>query len=330
MRKQLGQSMTEYLVVVGVTGAGLLAATTDVSKLFDNVHRSYSTQSSEMNKVQIYSNPKLQENEVVREDDDGDDGDEIPDTPVPVPEQEYPPYVESVFDEFGNLIGHVKDGYLVDASGEQVATCMRSASGQCSFVDANGNSVFNGATTNTEWVDDDGKPLVLQALTNSAGQVMGFAYLYNGQYHDASSRKRLDPQPSGLTAVQTRPVISYDENGKAFSSGHAINGLIYSESSILSPAGKDFSTAMVASGELVGVVYQTAPSATWSQYKPCLVVPLGWSNNFSSGATLSAGEAANFNNPQPGTSYINSEAASCQGRSTVTLDSSTSNWTLSK
>ena len=68
--RQLGQSMTEYMVVLGVTGAALLAATGDVTTLFDNVKRSYSTQSSEMNKVQHYDGYKVRFNENDAEDED--------------------------------------------------------------------------------------------------------------------------------------------------------------------------------------------------------------------------------------------------------------------
>ena len=56
MKPQRGQSMTEYLVVLGVTGAALLLAGNDVERLFDNVRSSYKSYSSEMNKVQLYNN----------------------------------------------------------------------------------------------------------------------------------------------------------------------------------------------------------------------------------------------------------------------------------
>ena len=84
MKPQRGQSMTEYLVVLGVTGAALLLAGNDVERLFDNVRSSYKCYSSEMNKVQLYNN------EAVRfldpsPDDGFDDGQ--PESPPPTEPQ---------------------------------------------------------------------------------------------------------------------------------------------------------------------------------------------------------------------------------------------------
>src|SRR5690606_34922335 len=90
--RQLGQSMTEYMVVLGVTGAALLAATTDVSNLFDNVQRGYRTQSSEMNKVQQYDRYKVSFNANEPGDGDYDDGDTPPadDTELPDVDEQLP------------------------------------------------------------------------------------------------------------------------------------------------------------------------------------------------------------------------------------------------
>jgi hypothetical protein len=328
MKKQLGQSMTEYLVVLGVTGVGLLAATSDVSTLFSNVQQSYQTQSSEMNKVQIYSNPKLQQVETEREEGDGDDGEEVPNTPPKNPDADYPPVLESVYDEFGNFIGYIKEGVLVDNKGKELATCVRDYSGQCKFVNADGDTIYDGAITDPQWVDDDGKPLPLLALSKG-GAVVGFAYLYNDKYHDASTRKRLSPQPTNLSAVQTRRISSYGEDGKPFFSGYEANGLIYSEGTVLSGNTQDFSTAKKIEGELVSVEFadSSRPSNEPKKYKPCVVAKHNWSTSIPAGTNVAGfiGDPL-FANPS---SYIDTTSAGCNGRHTVRLEANGS-WTLLK
>ncbi len=320
--------MTEYLVVLGVTGAGLLAATSDVSALFANVQQSYQTQSSEMNKVQIYNNPKLQIIETEREEGDGDDGEDVPNTPPNNPEADFPPVLESVYDQSGNFIGYVKDGVLVDNNGKDLATCVRDFSGQCTFVGADGKPIYDGAVTDAQWVDDDGKPLPLLALSRG-GAVVGFAYLYKDKYHDASTRKRLSPQPSNLSAVQTRRVSSYDADGKPFSSGYEANGLIYSESTVLSGNTQDFSTEKKIEGELVTVEFvdPSLPTNDPKKYKPCVVAKHNWSTSTSAGSNVPGlwGDPL-FSNPS---SYIDTTSAGCNGRHTVRLETDGS-WTLVK
>lgn len=328
MRKQLGQSMTEYLVVLGVTGAGLLAATSDVSTLFANVQQSYQTQSSEMNKVQIYNNPKLQIVETEREEGDGDDGEEVPNTPANNPEADYPPVLESVYDQSGNFIGYIKDGMLVDNDGKELATCVRDFSGQCTFAGADGEPLYDGAVTDAQWVDDDGKPLPLLALSRG-GAVVGFAYLYKDKYHDAQTRKRLSPQPTNLSAVQTRRVSSYDGDGKPFSSGYEASGLIYSDSTVLSGNTQDFSSEKKIEGELVTVEFAdpTRPANNPKKYKTCVVAKNNWSTGTTVGDTV-PGLLGNplFTNPS---SFIDTTSAGCNGRQTVRLETDGS-WTRVK
>ncbi|TBV09022.1 hypothetical protein DNK34_03580 [Pseudomonas dryadis] len=311
--------MTEYLVVLGVTGAALLAASSDVSLLYDNVRGSYANQSSEMNKVQRYDNQAFRYSEADRpiENDEGD-----PEDPVveETPEQQYPPFVEEVYDANGNPIGVIKDGYLLDEQGNQVAICQRDNTGGCIFLDSQGNVIdlLNGASLVTRWVDDQGNELVLQALT-SGGQVMGFAYLYNGKYYNATTLKLLNPQPTGLAAVNTRKVLTYDSDGKAFMSGYEANGLIYSASDVLSAEGSHYDRAMSISGELLTVDFATQqPDAAWQRFKPCLVLPHNWSDAIDSGDIVPASIKQQLDRPPAETSFIDADTSSCNGRTRVT------------
>ncbi|KRW61326.1 hypothetical protein [Pseudomonas sp. TTU2014-080ASC] len=320
MKKQLGQSMTEYLVVLGVTGAALLAATTDVTELFGNVQDSYRIQSSEMNKVQIYGSPKFQTGTPTRDEGDGDDGDDTPEVPVNNPVADYPPVITTVFDSTGQAVGTLdRNDKLVDENGKEIAWCRRKTEGpdvgQCEFVDLETNEVIPGYTTGSEWADDQGNPLQLHALSRN-GAVVGFAYFYNDNYYDAVSRKRLDPQPTNLTGVATRPVISLDENGKPFISGREASGYIYSEGSVQEST-QDFSQTKKIEGELVTLEYENPqlPISEPNKYKPCVVTKNNWSTGTTSGMlnTFGFGDQL-FLNPS---SYVDSSSADCNGGKTV-------------
>ncbi|WXL25583.1 hypothetical protein WG219_20160 [Ectopseudomonas mendocina] len=331
MRKQLGQSMTEYLVVLGVTGAALLAATTDVTELFDNVQDSYHTQSSEMNKVQLYGNPKFQTSTAIRDEGDGDDGDRSPETPVDIPPPDYPPVITTVFDASGQAVGKLdRNNRLIDENGKEIAWCRPITTpgpnyGQCEFVDTETGEVIDGYSTGSEWADDDGNPLQLLALSRG-NAVVGFAYLYNDNYYDAVSRKRLDPQPTNLTAVQTRPVISLDGNGKPFISGREANGFIYTESSVQTDT-QDFSKTKTIEGELVTVIFENSqlPISEPKKYKPCVVTENNWSTGMNSSLlnTFGLGDQL-FLQPS---SYVDTSSADCRTSKTVVLKTD-GNWEL--
>lgn len=335
--RQFGQSMTEYLVVLGVTGAALLAATTDVTTLFDNVDRSYRTQSSEMSKVQLYNSQKVRFNENGAPGENFDDGDTPPPDNEALPEPALP-YIELVYDAQGNLLGEMKDGYLVDEQGNSLAFCKRTASGECVFVDENGNIVFPDATTNPKWVDDDGNELPMMALT-SGGKVYGFAYLYRNKFYSAADRKLLDPQPSGMTAKPMRTVMDLDANGVPQLTGYELDGQLYSlkATTQLKPT---FDKALdPEKEELVSVAFTTAPNANWQGYKPCLVMPKDWNANIASNAQLSGAWEDKFNKPSQRLSiggirgaggFIDASATECRGASTVTHDPATGKWTLTK
>ena len=321
MRKQLGQSMTEYLVVLGVTGAALLAATTDVTNLFSNVQDSYRTQSSEMNKVQIYGSPKFQTNPITREEGDGDDGDTPQDVPVNNPTRDYPPVISMVFDSTGKEVGTLNENNeVVDQAGNVVGTCKRITEGpkigQCEFVDPDTGQPIDGWTIDSQWVDDQGNPLQLHALSRGQ-EVVGFAYFYNNNFYDSVTRKRLDPQPTNLSSVQTRPVTTLDGSGKPFISGREANGYIYSESSVQLNT-QDFSTAKKIEGELVTVTFEDPqlPLSDPKKYKPCVVTENKWNNNMPGFLlNMGAGDELFLNRIR----YIDVPAEGCNGRNSVTL-----------
>lgn len=339
--RQLGQSMTEYLVVLGVTGAALLAATTDVTTLFDNVKRGYSTQSSEMNKVQQYDRYKVSFNANADEDEDFDDGDTPPadDTELPDADAQLPT-IEMIYDANGKLLGQMNGDMLVDAAGNILAWCQRTETGDCVFVDENGNIIYGGASGTRLWVDEDGKELPLMALT-SGGKIYGFAYLYKNKYYSASTRELLSPQPTGMTAKPMRRVVELDSKGVPQTAGYELGGKLYSLKSTLSTS-KTFTEPVDSEGtELVTVKFTNLPNSDWEGYSPCLVMPGGWSD--SNGLTNANGELVSavflkkFNDPSirlDGVSgFVNGASASdCGGSSTVTYtyDPVLSTWTLTK
>jgi hypothetical protein len=336
--RQFGQSMTEYLVVLGVTGAALLATTTDVGKLFDSVHNNYQAQSSEMNKVQLYNSHKVRfsENESTENFDDGDTPPAAPDAPQDAPAL---PSVEFVYDKYGKPIGQMDGDTLLDEAGNIIAWCQRSPTGDCVFVDEKGNIILGGATSGRTWVDDEGNELPLQALT-SGGKVLGFAYLYKNRYYSAADRKPLDPQPTGLTAKPMRTVKDI-KDGKPQVAGYELSGNFYSiaQTLVLKPS---FDKALDSEKkELVTVQYSAAPSSKWDGYSPCLVMPSGWSDLITDGSQLSGAWEKKFNDPSirigslgaigEGTGgYIDSPASACGGATTVTLDPASGKWIFSK
>lgn len=335
--RQFGQSMTEYLVVLGVTGAALLAATNDVTTLFDNVDRSYRTQSSEMSRVQLYNSQKVRFNENGAPGENFDDGDTPPPHNEALPNPALP-FIELVYDTQGNLLGEMMDGYLVDEQGNPLAFCKRTESGECVFVDKDGNIVFPGASTNPKWVDDDGNDLSMMALT-SGGKVYGFAYLYRNKFYSAADRKLLDPQPSGMTAKPMRKVMDLDANGVPQLTGYELNGQLYSLTAATQLQPTFDKPLDPEKEELVSVVFATAPNANWQGYKPCLVMPKDWNANLASNAPLSGAWENKFNNPAQRLSiagirgaggFIDASASECRGASTVTHDPATGSWTLTK
>lgn len=336
--RQLGQSMTEYLVVLGVTGAALLAVTTDVTRIFDTVKDGYAAQSREMNKVQLYNSQKVRFNDNPPSDEDFDDGDTPPpyDEELPDPGDQLPS-VEIVYDQHGNQIGRMDGDMLVDEAGNILAWCQRNDAGDCTFVDANGNEVFPGAGSQRHWVDENGNPLPMMAIL-SGSRVVGFAYFYKGRYYSAYDRKLLDPQPTGVSHKPMRTVVDLGDSGPEVV-GYELNGRIYALKQTLVANPTFDSEQSTEKAELVSVYFAAPPSAKWNGYKPCLLMPSGWNDLLNNGEQLSGEWEKKFNDPSRRLDlgpikgvggFIDATPAGCGGASSVTFDAATGKWTLSK
>lgn len=336
--RQRGQSMTEYLVVLGVTGLTLLAATTDVGELFDNVHRSYTAQSSEMSKVQLYKSQKVRFNENPSGNDDFDDGDTLPPHTPELPDaDEQLPYIEWVHDSDGNLLGKMSGDTLLDDDGNIIAWCERTVTGDCVFKDEKGNLIFIGATGNRQWVDEDGNELPLVALT-SGGQVYGFAYQYKDKLYSAHDRKLLNPQPTSFKPEPMRRILSYDAQGVAQTEGYELDGAFYSHQATLAPP--DFDEAIGTEAKELVTVINPPATDQWQGYPPCLVMPRGWRNSLGNpledpeSNRLTGVWEEKFNDPSLRLAsggvggFINAIEGECGGASTVIRDPATGSWTL--
>ncbi|CDZ95494.1 hypothetical protein [Pseudomonas saudiphocaensis] len=255
--RQLGQSMTEYLVVLGVTGAVLVATLTDVENIFDAVHDNYATQSREMNRVQLYDSHRVRYSEVVpgEDYDDGSTEGSQPDIELPVAS-----LPTGIFDELGNLIG-IQDGdRYVDKNGETVATC--DLTGLC--VDGNGNPV--SATP----IDAGGNALTLQALYDAQGNLLGFAYYHNGGYYHPGSYRPMT-LPSGVTVDKREPSNTLYVGDSKQPAGFESRGKIYGLASVYAQTDLRAGGLNASAEQLLSVAYATPP-AGWENLSPCVVM----------------------------------------------------------
>ena len=318
MKKQLGQSMTEYLVVLGVTGAALLLAGNDVERLFDNVRSSYKSYSSEMNKVQLYNN------EAVRfldpsPDDGFDDGQ--PESPPPTepqqPVNDKLAALDEVYDANGVYVGRLANKKLIDSDGKEIGRDDSVGLSQINLVDLNGQALYPGFSIRQVYVDSTGKPLVLQALANASGEVLGFAYLKDSKYYNAFTGNALSKQPQGLTPIPTRDVLPY-------AAGYEANGLVYAWDDALGMASSAFTSPRKIIGELVSLYLTPATEAAWSKHSLCIVRPYGWAAEQVSplpaaGASVVIGSNVytQFSAPDAQVSYLDSAADACKARFSV-------------
>ena len=262
MRAQRGQSMVEYLVVLGVTGAVLIATLTDVGNIFDSVHNNYSTQSREMMRVQLYDSHRVRYSSAAPVED-YDDGSPEPSNPdYQLPAAELP---MGLFDEFGELIGRYQDGVYVNDQGEVIATC--NELGVC--VDNDGNAV------SARPVGYNGKELPLLALYDSNGNMLGFAYFNNGHYYHPISFRGLTLD-SGVVIDSRKEVkrifygtaqdeVGYESEGRIYSRAQA-----FQQPNIISASQRPTAQAE----QLLRLVWPTgAGPANWDpRIAPCVVM----------------------------------------------------------
>lgn len=325
MKAQRGQSMTEYLVVLGVTGAALMLAGNDVERLFDSLRSSYKTYSSEMNKVQLYNNEAVRILEPSPEPpfDDGQP-EPLPPTETELPTNDALSVLNEVYDANGVYVGRVVNGQLLAANGDVIGTYVLDVSGNSSLVDANDQVLYPGFSISQVFVDSNGKPLVLQALANANGEVLGFAYLEGKKYFNAITGKALAKQPEGLTPIATRDVLMYAPDGKTFVAAYEAAGLVYARGDALLSSSEAFTTARKIEGELVSLYLTPTTEAAWSEHSLCIVRSYGWAAEQVSplpakGASVAIGSNVSdqFNAPAPQLSYVNSTADACKARFSV-------------
>lgn len=316
--KQAGQSMTEYLVVLGVTGMALIAAADDVTHIFDSVSKNYSTQSQEMNKVQVYDSPLSAFSPPPSTEpgvpEEGNDEDSSLPPPLPTPDVPVLPSLERVYDSSGKYLGQIKNDQLVGDDGVVIATCRRNLDGTCKFVTADGKPIFPDSTTDVEYVDDDGKALPVVAYMNRTGQVAGFAYSYNGKLY--STQSGLTEVTDYARSVKAHKVMRLDENGVPHSTYYSVKNELYN---ITHTAG-DKSQIV----ELVEVV--NPPTTTqWSNVKPYLVMDKNWSQSLLEGAVLTGKDVVFLNSPQI---FLNDGLPDGAAVSKVVYDVTSNTWTL--
>ena len=324
MKSQRGQSMTEYLVVLGVTGAALMLAGNDVERLFDNVRGSYKNYSSEMNKVQLYNNETVRILEPSPEPP-FDDGKPVPPPPEPeLPVGDALAALYDVYDANGISLGRLVNNELIDASGNVIATYVLDALGHISLVDANGQVLYPGFSISQVFVDSNGKPLVLQALANANGEVLGFAYLDRDKYYNAFTGKALVKQPEGLTPIATRDVLTYDADGKTFVAAYEAAGLVYARGDALASSSGTFTSASKIIGELVSLYVTSTTEAAWSKHSLCIVRSHNWAAGAvtslpAKGASIAIGSSVytQFSAPDAQISYVQSTADACKARFSV-------------
>lgn len=306
--RQRGQSMTEYLVVLGVTGTVLVATMADVSNIFDNVQDGYAAQSREVNRIQLYDSQRVRYSETTP-GEDFDDGSIDPTQPeLELPE---PNLDTALFDNLGNLIGTRDGDKFVDEHGKTVATC--DLNGLC--VDTEGNSVTPSP------IGKDGKALALHALYDEQGNMLGFAYYTGGGYYHPTSYRSISP-PGRVTAELANAIYvgtgkqpaGYESRGKIYGLG----GLYIAEPAV--------GSVNPNAEQLLTVNYTTPPSG-WENLSPCVVMSNAQMADLNSitlgGASVpvsTLGDSGKQALQKPETlRYVKTTAAACNSSKQVTL-----------
>lgn len=254
---QRGQAMTEYLVVLGVTGAVMVATMTDVGSIFDAVDNNYATQSREMNRVQLYGSHRVRYSDVVPGEDYDDGSTEGGQPDIDLPEANLP---TGIFDDLGNLIGTQLGDKYVDENNNVVATC--DITGVC--VDNDGNPV--SATP----IDDRGNALTLQALYDAQGNLLGFAYYKGGGYYHPSSYQPMT-LPSGVTVDKREPTNTLYIGDSKQAAGFETRGRIYALTSVYTQTSIGTGGPNANAEQLLSIAY-TTPPAGWENISPCVVM----------------------------------------------------------
>lgn len=347
MKRQRGQSMTEYLVALGAGGTLLTAMVVngDIQRVLDALHDNYRGYSAAISDIQDYgdvavSAPVNDSDGPVDDDGSSSGGDGNDDNAANGLSK-----VNQIYDQDGNLLGTVQGDSIVDADGNVIGSYVYDATTGEQKAVVSGVE-YDNVSVVAVVVGDDGEALAVKAFVVN-GEVVGFGYVQNGQYYDALNAEPTSQVPSGAQVVDTRAVTVRDTQGNESAFGYEVGGLVYSLAQVQNP-GETYSTAKQPDGELVEMrLTQSATQTNWSGYSTCVVRSVAWVNQElsgypgsgsytfakteqdSDGNTVTTTNNAVVESPTNNLGYITSAdqgSAGCGGR--WILSEGASDWTL--
>ncbi len=354
MRGQRGQSMAEYLVVLGVSGsiiAGLTllpcteanSAKGCIPTMLDALHNNYEGYSAAVSDIQDYGDVKVAAPPADEGGGGDGDNDEIPgggDDDGGTAQAESLGKVNQLYDANGNLLGTVQGTQIYDLDGKLI--------GDYNFDPVTGEQTavidgkpVTGVNVVGVIIGKDGDPLAIKAFMVN-GQVVGFGYADDGKYYDALQGTQIVKVPNGVSAVDTRAVKIRDGQGKVSDFGYEVGGYIYSLAKV-QVANETYTMAKVADAELVEMrLTETSTIASWDGYSKCVARSLDWvdselngdldfdkSEDDGSGNQVTTTGNAVVESPTNNVGFIDSAdlGSGCQGRWVV--QEKTDSWSVS-
>lgn len=290
MRAQRGQSMTEYLVALGIGGSIIAALTLApcepagttrgcVPALIDALHNNYEGYSAAIGAVQDYediavADPPSGDGSTSEDNDSATGGGQDADTPT---QAEALNKVNYVYDANGNVVGTVVGDVIYDADGNAIGTYTYNEETGEQVATINGE-VISGVSTASVFVDDEGNEVALKAFVVN-GHVVGFGYEVNGQYYEPLQGELTEAVPDDAVVADTRPVRVYDSSGNSSVFGYEVGGYIYSLAQV-QVAGETYRSVKSPDGELVQMTLtQSDTLSDWSGYSTCIVRSYDWVNS---------------------------------------------------
>lgn len=295
MRRQKGQSMAEYLVVLGVSGSILAALTLVpcseansakgcIPTMLDALHNNYAGYSAAIGDIQDYGDVEVAAPPAEDDDDDEEDNDEIPgggDDDGDTPQPETLGKVNQIYDANGNLMGVVQGTQIYDLEGNLIGDYVFNpeTGEQTAVIDG---EIVTGVSVVGVVVGKDGDPLEVKAFVVN-GNLVGFGYVDDGKYYDALQGEETDKVPNGAEVRDTRVVKIRDSAGKISDFGYEVDGYIYSLAKV-QVANETYGSAKIPDAELVEMrLSQLTTIASWSGYSKCVARGLDWVNSELSG-----------------------------------------------
>lgn len=283
MKRQRGQSMTEYLVALGAGGTLLTAMVVngDIQRVLDALHDNYRGYSAAISDIQDYGDvavsAPVSDGGGPVEDNGSSSGGGNDDNSATGELSK----LNQIYDQDGNLLGVVQGDKILDPDGNVIGSYIYDATtGEQKAVV---NDVeYDNVSVVSVVVGDDGEALAVKAFVVN-GEVVGFGYVQNGLYYDALNGKQTSKVPSGAQVVDTRAVTVRDNQGNESAFGYEVNGLVYSLAQVQNPA-ETYGSAKQPDGELVEMrLTQSSTQTAWSGYSTCVVRSVDWVNQELSG-----------------------------------------------